>query len=218
MDGTIVESNIKNYTDSNGYFKVGDDRLNDKKVFYLTIINGGGAYSEDAGNPNTVSTNEYNKIKGISVSNEIDLGSLAKFYPLSLSSAKIEDKWDKDKNAYVTKLIVASNDNAFKKKKFDFKFYEQIGTSEPKQFSQLSTITTYSDNNTQLSYDLTSQRILLKISDLDGKGDSTKKWLRLEFDAYDGSEKSPTTYVWQGVNNDGFLEVIHTDKPAETDS
>lgn len=218
MDGTIIESEIKNYTDSSGYFKVGDVRLNDKKVFYLTVINGGGAYSEDVGNPNTISTNEYNKIKGISVSNEIDLGSLAKFYPLSLSSAKIEDQWDKDKNAYVTKLIVASNDNAFKKKKFDFKFYEQIGTSEPKQFSLLSTITTYSDSNTQLSYDLSSQRILLKISDLDGKGDSTKKWLRLEFDAYDGSEKSPTTYVWQGVNNDGFLEVVHTDKPAETDS
>jgi hypothetical protein len=208
MDGKIKNSSIVNFA-SDGYFTIGNASLANKKIFYVTIINGGGGYSTETGN--IVSTNEYNKIKAISVSSEINLGSLAKFYPMSIT-AKITDIWNVDKSAYETKLCITNASETFKNKKIEFTFLEEINGSGA--YSPLLTITTYSGSNTELTYDLTSQRSLLKVHNLEDPN-KPKRWLRLEYDVYDGSEKSPTTFVYQDTDGKYLLPTEHTDKPAE---
>ena len=214
MDGKLKNSTIVNYTINNdGYFTIGNANFINKKIFYITVIDGGGGYSTEEGKENLISTNEYNKIKAISVSSEINLGSLDKFYPMSIN-AKITDEWDADKNMYVTTLWISSASNAFKNKKFEFMFLEEIKDMDV--YNQLLTITTYSNNNTELTYDLTNQRSILKIHNLENNPNAPKKWLRLEYNVYDGSEKAPTKFVFKDANGDDLVPVEHSDKPDET--
>lgn len=213
----IMNNSVDNYVpptgsiDSDGYFKIGESGLNGKTIYYVTVMDGGGGYNIEK--KNTTSTNENNKIKAISISNKINLGSLSKFYPLNISSIYINDAWDDNLNSYKTTLFLTGGTDTFLDKRYDFTFMEKIGDESNNQYATLVTITFYSNSSTTVEYDLTSIRGLLKINQMEGnESGSSQKYIRIEFDAYSNGEKSPTAYILESV------EIRHTDKPLDEGS
>ena len=200
MDGTLKSSNL------GAYYSPNDRAINvnqlagaTDKIYFLTVPDVNSGKEE----------NSFNILQTVSVSSIINLGTLSKFYPLSIS-VKGQDTL-KETGGYETWMEINADgdDNSkknFKNKKFVFNFYTD--KNHPEIVAHTATVS-IGDVTTQ-KVDLTNFRTLLGLS----SGDKT---VYFYFDVYDGSEKSPTSYLYK--TKDDLYKVIfkYTDNtPQET--
>ena len=210
IDGRVEETNLINFRDELGYFKVGDENLLNKKIFYISVVNGGGGYNEGS---NIVSTNEHSKIKAISVSELIDMESLERFYPMNLY-VKIDDFWNESKMSYEAVLRMSGGTENFKNKIFELRFLREVGSTGNYKLLDKITVNTPSNRN-NIDIDITSYRKSLEIVNFETDLNYPNRYIRLEYDVYDGNEKAPQSYVYydmtveSGQNN---ILISHTPK------
>jgi hypothetical protein len=118
MDGTLTNSEIAG---TNGLqITVGEYT---GSVYYLCIS----VPTDDE----STKSHELSKIKGISISNEIKLGTLATFYPLEISTTTTYKKNSNGSYEITLKVSSSGNDKSklnFKNKKYKFTFYKEDST------------------------------------------------------------------------------------------
>ena len=179
MDNNIELDGITYYSfdEKRDWVKLND--LNGKSIYYVAIIE-----DNKESDDNVINTsNSYNKIKSISVSNLIDTSSLKNYYPLDIEVSIID--YDSVNNAAKLKIKpeVGSEDN-FKNKKIELFFY-YIDIDDDN--IQLLSLSQYTGDNKEITVYLSIEQT--KNLELN-KGHNIK----CSYYVYKNEVKSPTIY------------------------
>ena len=175
-----------------GFIDVSGYKDSTEKLYYIAKQNTTNIHSK---------SNKETVFCSVSFSNLINLGSLAKFYPLDVR-ATATDILTKD-GKYETKIeikpaIIEDNESLSKKikdnfngKKFEITFYDPKNDTDK---IPTHTFIAFSSNNI-IKLDVTQYRLILGLTHNEETTSGDGTTLRFDFDVYQDGEKSPTSYV-----------------------